>query len=169
MKVRSGDWRRGPTRTKTAAKLERKLARLERKYLPTLSDLVDRLTIVQQKMIFIPAHKAEYVEEREAILHDIDVMLRGAPKMTARAVWAATMIQLTNRWIWENETKIRDGSSTEPVLEQLARLKATHAINGVRNTAKNILAEEMGGRHDYKIDAMSADLPAEFGHWDIFK
>ena len=32
----------------------------ERKYLPTLSELIDRLSIVQLKEVFITEHKEEY-------------------------------------------------------------------------------------------------------------
>ena len=136
----------------------------DRKYLPTLSDLVDRLTIVQLKMIFIPDRRKEYSEERELIMHDIDLILNGLDhKLNARAIMAITLIQLTNRCIWESESKARAGGS-----EQDKLLKFTHSINGVRNTAKNVLAEEAGGRKDYKIDALAADLPEEFGNWDIF-
>lgn len=137
----------------------------ERKYLPTLSDLVDRLTIVQLKMIFIPERRKEYVEERELILHDIDMILGDLDnKLNARAIMAITMIQLTNRCIWESESKARAGGD-----EQDKLLKFTHSINGVRNTAKNILAEEAGGRKDYKIDALAADLPDDFGNWRVFE
>lgn len=140
----------------------------ERKYLPTLSDLVDRLSIVQMKMIFIADHRDEYVQERECLLHDIEILLKEL-RLTAKAVWAITVIQLANRFIWENESRIRDGSSDEPADVQLQRLKATHAINGVRNTAKNVLASLVAGsRVDYKIDCMASELPDEFGCWDIF-
>jgi hypothetical protein len=137
----------------------------ERKYLPTLSDLVDRMTIVQLKMIFIPERRKEYIEERELILHDIDMILGDlGNKLTARAIMAISMIQLTNRCIWESESKARAGGD-----EQDKLLKFTHSINGVRNTAKNILAEEAGGRKDYKIDALAADLPNDFGNWRVFE
>ena len=136
----------------------------ERKYLPTLSDLVDRLTIVQLKMIFIPERRKEYKDERELILHDIDSILDGLDhKLNARSIMAITMIQLTNRCIWESESKARAGGN-----EQDKLLRFTHSINGVRNTAKNILSEEAGGRKDYKIDALAADLPEDFGNWRVF-
>jgi hypothetical protein len=139
-----------------------------RKYLPTLSDLIDRLTIVQQKHIFIPERREEYKEERDLLLHDINLLIADKP-ITAKAIWAITVLQLTNRVIWENESRIRDGSSDEPSDVQLKRLKLTHSINGIRNTAKNVIAKEVGNsRADYKIDALSADLPPEFGAWDIF-
>ncbi len=135
----------------------------QRKYLPTLADLVDRLTIVQQKMIFIPERRAEYVEERHLILHDIDLILAEVSHLSARAILAIAIIQLSNRCIWESESKARAGGS-----EQDKLLKMTHSVNGIRDTAKNMLSEEVGGRHDYKIDALSAELPPEFGHWNIF-
>ncbi len=35
----------------------------ERKYLPTLAELIDRLSISQLKEQFIPEHKEEYAQE----------------------------------------------------------------------------------------------------------
>jgi len=47
----------------------------DRKYLHTLGDLIDRLSIVQLKEVFIPEHKAEYSQEISDIVHDIQVVL----------------------------------------------------------------------------------------------
>jgi len=141
-----------------------KVCSKQRRYLPTLSDLVDRLTIVQQKMIFIPERANEYAAERDDILHDIDLLLADGKKMNAKAVLAIVLVMLANRVIWENESIARNGGS-----EQDKLLKFTHSINGVRNTAKNMLASEMGGRHDYKVDCFSASFGEAYGNWDIFK
>lgn len=135
-----------------------------RKYLPTFADLYDRLTIVQQKAIFIPDHKAEYMAEIALIEHDLDLILQQRGRvLLSRHVRAMAIIMLANRYIWENESKARNGGS-----EQDALLKMTHSINGVRNNAKNMLADVDGGRKDYKIDALAANLPPEFGNWDVF-
>lgn len=134
----------------------------DRRYLPTLSDLVDRLSIVQLKAIFIPERAREYLEERALIEHDIDQILAGR-KITASDVHAILVIMLANRFIWENESKARNGGD-----EQDKLLKLTHSINGVRNAAKNQLARLDGGRKDYKIDSLAANLPPEFGNWKIF-
>lgn len=154
---------------KTVEQLREQLVSLRfpagRKYLPTLSDLVDRMTIVQLKAIFVPEHRAAYMDEMSLILHDIDMLLSTAERpMDAQAVHAIAVIMLTNRFIWENESKARAGGS-----EQDKLLKLTHSINGVRNTAKNQLAASMGGRKDYKIDTLAADLPPEFGNWKVFE
>ena len=138
-----------------------------RRFLPTLSDLVDRLTIVQMKAIFIPERKAEYIEERRAIEHDIDLILadlhRKKMRVQACDVHAIIVIMLANRFIWENESRARAGGD-----EQDKLLKLTHSINGVRAQAKNELSRIDGGRKDYKIDALAASLPAEFGNWKVF-
>lgn len=134
-----------------------------RKYLPTLSDLVDRLTIVQMKMIWISERAKEYAEERDLILHDIDLILQEGSRINANAVLAIVLVALTNRVIWESESVARRGGT-----EQDKLLKFTHSINGIRNTAKNLLAQQMGGRHDYKIDCFAAELGEAYGNWAIF-
>ena len=137
-----------------------------RKYLPTFADLVDRLSIVQLKEIFIPDHAAEYRAERELIQHDLDLMMDpvlGGVRLDASAVRCVALLMLTNRYIWENETKARAGGPGQDRL-----LKLTHSINGVRNAAKNELARAVGDtRLDYKVDCFAADLVAEFGNWNV--
>jgi hypothetical protein len=140
------------------------MKRKQRKFLPTLSDLVDRLTIVQLKAIFISEHRNEYLAERAMIEHDIDMILGDRKKkIGASEIHAIIVIMLANRFIWENESKARAGGA-----EQDKLLKLTHSINGVRAAAKNQLAAADGGRKDYKIDSLAADLPPEFGNWRVF-
>jgi hypothetical protein len=134
-----------------------------RKYLPTFAELIDRLSIVQLKAIFIPENKDAYEKEIELIMHDLDEILGEDEKISAKMIRAIMIVMLTNRFIWENESKARLGGA-----EQDKLLKLTHSINGVRNTAKNIVSQEMGERVDLKIDCLAADLTKEFGNWNIF-
>ncbi len=136
-----------------------------RKYLPTLSDLVDRLTIAMQKFIFLPGHEGEYQQEIDDLRHDVRLI---CGEKVGELVYGVIAVTLANRCIWENETHIRDGSSTETSDIQLQRLRKTHSVNGVRNTAKNFISALYGGRKDYKIDTLAADLPPEFGNWRLF-
>ena len=48
---------------------------MKRKYLPTLSELIDRLSIAQLKEVFITEHKEEYAQEISDIVHDIQLLL----------------------------------------------------------------------------------------------
>ena len=47
----------------------------DRKYLPTLSELIDRLSIAQLKEVFIKDHKKEYAQEIKDIVNDIQLTL----------------------------------------------------------------------------------------------
>lgn len=136
----------------------------ERKYLPTFAELVDRLSIVQLKSVFIPEYKAAYDAERADIEHDIDLMLAERDyRMTAKDIRAVMIVMLANRVIWEGEGEVRRTGVDN------GKLLATHSINGVRNTAKNFLQQRFGGRQDLKTDCLAADLPKQFGNWDVFK
>lgn len=142
---------------------------IERKYLPTLAELIDRLSIVQLKAIFISENKVAYDEEIALIEHDIDVLLgeqfnKLGKALNGASVRAILMLMLTNRYIWENESKARQGGS-----EQDKLLKLTHSINGVRNTAKNVISRWAGERVDLKIDSFAANLVEDFGNWNVFK
>ena len=48
---------------------------MSRKYLPTIAELIDRLSIVQLKEVFITEHKEEYAKEIQDIVHDLNELL----------------------------------------------------------------------------------------------
>ena len=127
----------------------------DRKYLPTISELIDRLSIVQLKEVFITEHKEEYAKEIKDIVHDID-MLMNWEKPTGEMIRAIVVLAQMNLHIWHNETKYRQGDGD-------GNLGLTHGRNGIRNTAGNKVAECVGGRKDYKIDCIAA----EFKDWEV--
>ncbi len=130
----------------------------ERRYLPTLSELIDRLSIVQLKEVFISEHKDEYSQEIGNILHDIQLLLnQNDDKITAETIRAIVVLSQMNLHIWHNESNYRKG------IKDGNNLELTHGLNGIRNTAKNKIQEIVGGRKDYKIDC----LAAEFKDWEI--
>ncbi len=129
-----------------------------RKYLPTLSEFIDRLSIVQLKEVFIPEHKDEYCEEISDILHDIDLTLKEKDVIIdSKTIRAIVVLSQMNLHIWHNESNYRKG------IKDGNNLELTHGLNGIRNTAKNRIQEILGGRKDYKIDC----LAAEFEDWKI--
>ena len=129
----------------------------ERKYLPTLADLIDRLSIVQLKEVFIEEHKDEYAREIKDILYDIDLILKeNNINISAETIRAIVVLSQYNLHIWHNESNYRKG------IKDGNNLELTHGLNGVRNTAKNIIQEIIGGRKDYKIDCIAA----EFSKWE---
>lgn len=136
---------------------------MDRKYLPTLSDLIDRLSIVQLKAIFNPAKRDAYREEMALIEHDIDQM---GITLNAVHLRAVMIIMLVNREIWRNEAAVR---AAGPEALDTSALVYTHSLNGVRNTAKNKIAAAVGDRQDFKIDCLAAELQSEFVNWRIWE
>jgi hypothetical protein len=131
----------------------------QRKYLQTFSELIDRLSIVQLKEVFIPEYKKEYSQEISDIVHDIQLILDEHPdaKVDAETIRAIVVLAQMNLHIWHNESNYRRG------IKEGNNLELTHGLNGIRNTSKNIIQEVVGGRKDYKVDCLAAD----FKDWEI--
>jgi hypothetical protein len=131
---------------------------MSRKYLPTLSELIDRLSIVQLKEVFMSDHKVEYAQEISDIIHDIQAHIdENNAVVDAEVIRAIVVLSQMNLHIWHNETNYRKG------IKDGNNLELTHGLNGIRNTAKNKIQEVVGGRKDYKIDCLAAD----FKDWEI--
>tara|TARA_Y100001963_G_C6690914_1_gene404592 strand:- start:32 stop:433 length:402 start_codon:yes stop_codon:yes gene_type:complete len=131
---------------------------MDRKYLPTLAELVDRLSIIQLKEVFITEHKEEYADEIKDILYDIDLILEDENvKLTSKDIRSIIVLSQMNLHIWHNESEARKGNNAGE------NLLLTHGLNGIRNIAKNKIQESVGGRKDYKIDC----LADEFKEWEV--
>ena len=132
---------------------------MARKYLPTLGELIDRLTIVQLKEVKIPQYKKEYQKEIEEIVHDITEILTTTKqhKIDGDFIRAVIVLAQMNTHIWVNEDNARNGEDVGN------NLLLTHGLNGIRNTAKNKIQEVDGGRKDHKVDCIAS----EFKDWEI--
>ena len=98
----------------------------KRKYLPTLAELIDRLSISQLKEVFISEHKEEYGQEIKDIQHDIQLFLDDKPNsITADTLRAIIVLAQTNLHIWHNESNYRKG------IKDGNNLELTHGLNGV--------------------------------------
>ena len=125
-----------------------------RKYLPTISELIDRLSILQLKEVFIPEYKKEYAKEIKDIMYDLE-----EEGVDVKLIRAVIVLAQMNLHIWHNESEARSGNGAGE------NLLLTHGLNGIRNTAKNIIQDQLedGNRKDYKIDCIAA----EFEDWEI--
>jgi|TARA_Y100000031_G_scaffold151497_1_gene192878 hypothetical protein len=131
-----------------------------RKYLPTISELIDRLSIVQLKEVFIPEHKEKYAQEIKDIVHDLDKLgLENEYDYAnlGQLIRAVIVLSQMNLHIWHNESEYRAGKGK-------GNLELTHGLNGIRNTAKNKIQDKVeGGRKDYKVDCIAE----EFDDWEV--
>ena len=130
----------------------------QRKFLPTLGELIDRLSIHQLKEVFIPENKDNYAQEMHDIVHDIDLILKENDiTLDAEIIRAVIVLSQMNAHIWYNESQVRKGEKGTD------NLMLTHGLNGIRNTAINKIMEVVGGRKDYKVDCIAA----EFKDWEV--
>lgn len=121
----------------------------ERNYVPTTSQLIDRLSIVTLKSIKIPEYKEEYEKEADLIMADLGLILGENQGELIRGI---QINSISNLLIWINESKARAGGN-----EQDKMLKFTHAINGVRNAAMNMISKILGERKDLKVDCIASE------------
>tara|TARA_R110000824_G_scaffold36506_3_gene113434 strand:- start:261 stop:683 length:423 start_codon:yes stop_codon:yes gene_type:complete len=129
-----------------------------RKFLPTLGELIDRLSIHQLKEVFIPENKDNYAQEMHDIVHDIDLILKEKDvNLDGDIIRAIIVLSQMNAHIWYNESQVRKGEKGTD------NLMLTHGLNGIRNTAINKIMEVVGGRKDYKVDCIAA----EFKDWEV--
>lgn len=124
-----------------------------RQYLPTLAELVDRLTILQIREVLDPQSKESYSKQIKKIEEDLET----AYSLDAELVRAIIVLSQINLHIWMNESGAREGD------DGLNNLRLTHGLNGVRNQAKNKLNFISGEDAEQKIECTAA----EFKDWEI--
>ena len=129
---------------------------MERNYVYSTAQLIDRLSIVTLKSIKIPENKSEYEKEASQIMADLDLIL-GENK--GKLIRAVQLNAIVNEMIWANESKARSGGN-----EQDKMLKFTHSINGVRTAAMNAISSILGERKDLKVDCIASDTCKQNGH-----
>jgi len=128
----------------------------QRKYMPTIAQLIDRLSIVNLKSIKVPEHKEAYEKEAHEIMNDLDLLLGKDKGQFVRAIQVNT---LANETIWNNEADARAGGT-----EQDKLLKFTHTVNGVRNMAMNVISSLTGERKELKLDCLAAEICKDRGY-----
>jgi hypothetical protein len=122
-------------------------------YLPTMAELVDRLTILQIREVLDPKDKESYGNQIKKIEEDLGT----AYSLDAELVRAIIVLSQINLHIWMNESGAREGE------DGLNNLRLTHGLNGLRNQAKNKLNFISGEAGEQKIECTAA----EFKDWEI--
>lgn len=109
----------------------------DRKYLPTLADLIDALSIDQIKEIKLD-NKQSYALEIKKISYDIDMLISQKQiKLSARLIRMIIVIAQMNLFIWNNKDKMQEDPKHYNDL-----LKMAHQLNGIRNRIKNLILEQ---------------------------
>ena len=124
-----------------------------RKYLPTMGELVDRLSILQIREVLDPKNKDSYKGQIDNIQEDLET----GYSLDSKLVRAIVVLSQINLHIWMNESGAREGEGG------LNNLRLTHGLNGIRNQAKNKLNSVSGEDAEQKVECTAA----EFKDWEV--
>ncbi len=126
-----------------------------RKYNWSFAELIDRLSIVVQKVVYAENEemKAAFVQERDDIIHDLNLYLNEGVKVDGQMISHICYLQLINATVWANESAFREGGSGD-------NLPFTHGLNSNRASIKQAISEKVKGRIDFKLNYNK-------GIWDL--
>lgn len=115
----------------------------DRAFVPSLSELIDYMSISQIKAVLMPKHQEDFNKEIKLLLHDVDKIIQEKDiKIDARLIRAVIIISQMNMHIWYNKDKMQENLDNEK--EYLRLLKLAHQLNGFRNSMKNSILEYEG-------------------------
>src|SRR3990167_6688900 len=139
---------------------------MNRKYLPELAELVDRLSIVNLKSIKLGCldkeKKEAYEAEARLIMYDINlIMQENKDKVEdwGKLIRGIQMDMIANEVIWVNETMARQAKDNQNYL-----LPFTHSVNAVRMFGGNMIASQLGERKDLKSDRLNSEICIQIGY-----
>lgn len=125
----------------------------ERKWNPTVGEMIDRLTILELKHLHNPSHREVIRKEIEDLVDDINVALPKPNTLYAEFIRHVIILAQYNCHIWDNENNMRNGN------REGNKLYFTHECNGVRCRAKDKINNRVNNRTDPKVNAIAADIP----------
>lgn len=125
----------------------------ERKWNPTVGEMIDRLTILELKHLHNPSHREVIKKEIEELVHDINVALPKPNSIYAEFIRHVIILAQYNTHIWNHEDNMRKGNPDGN------DLIFTHKCNGVRCRAKDRINHRVSNRTDPKVNALAAEIP----------
>lgn len=135
----------------------------QRMYLPTLSELIDRLSVTQIKLNLTNSNPEDFQNEIKKINNDIDLIIREKRlQLNSELVNLILVIAQLNLHIWHNKDLMQQNLDNEG--QYLALLKKAHQLNGYRNQIKNRILEIEGIedksqiRSNFETDGLNISL-----------
>ena len=119
----------------------------------SISDLIDRMSILQLKVVFDAASRASYEEEMRRIEDDLDFLCTKATVvLDTMLIWLVVALAQINLHIW----KTKEIMQSDPMRFN-EKMKLAHQLNGIRNQLKNRIAEYSGGSSKQKKTNIGTD------------
>jgi hypothetical protein len=139
------------------------MANQEKKYHLPISELIDRVTILEIKLVLDSKNTQSYLDELNLLKHDIQIEL--SDKSTALDLeLIQTLISLgqINLHIWHIKDQMK--TQIDKPIEYSENMKLAHQLNGLRNQLKNELLRLEGNtttarvRSNIETDGLNINL-----------
>ena len=135
----------------------------ERQFLPSLSELLDRLTVTQIKQALLGDKNKDFYNEINKLSNDIDIIIKKENiKLDSRIIRIIVLISQRNLHIWKNKDLMQENLENNE--EYLKLLKLAHQLNGIRNRMKNQLLEIEGSKDESQ---KKSNFETDNLDWDI--
>jgi len=121
-----------------------------KKYHLPISELVDRLTILEIKLVLDPKNTADYLEELGLLKNDIEMELTlKSTVVTVELIQTLITLGQMNLHIWYIKDRMKDQINMPT--EYGENMKLAHQLNGIRNQLKNNLLQLEGITNTAKV------------------
>ena len=135
----------------------------ERQFLPSLSELLDRLTVTQIKQALLGDKNKDFYNEINKLSNDIDIIIKKENiKLDSRIIRIIVLISQINLHIWKNKDLMQENLENNE--EYLKLLKLSHQLNGIRNRMKNQLLDIEGSKDESQ---KRSNFETDNLDWDI--
>ena len=135
----------------------------ERQFLPSLAELIDRLTVTQIKQALLGDKNKDFYNEINKLSNDIDIIIKKENiKLDSRTIRIIVLISQINLHIWKNKDLMQ--KNLENNEEYLKLLKLSHQLNGIRNRMKNQLLDIEGSKDESQ---KRSNFETDNLDWDI--
>ena len=121
-----------------------------RRYHLPISELIDRLTIIEIKLVLDPENSSDYLNELSLIKHDIELELESRKtQLDINLIQVLITLGQMNLHIWYIKDHMKS-QLDQPDL-YAANMKLAHQLNGLRNRLKNMLLSLQGNPNMGKV------------------
>lgn len=135
----------------------------ERQFLPSLAELLDRLTVTQIKQALLGDKNKDFYNEINKLSNDMDIIIKKENiKLDSRIIRIIVLISQINLHIWKNKDLMQENLDNDK--EYLKLLKLAHQLNGIRNRMKNQLLEIEGSNDESQ---KKSNFETDNLDWDV--
>jgi hypothetical protein len=122
----------------------------EKRYHLPISELIDRMTILEIKLVLDSKNSIDYLQELELLKNDITIELeKGSSIIDVALIQTLITLGQMNLHIWYLKDRMKDQINTPDLYA--SNMKLAHQLNGLRNQLKNDLLNLQGETNVAKV------------------